>query len=426
MTGSIVGVVVLLALSFLFSMVEYGYVTITPMMLKRSDAREGIAERLRKRMAANHSMLIGVIVLGNNMANLGASFLFARIVLAAFAAVDVTLLSVVSTLVLTIVVVIFAETTPKNVGKAFPDQTTRYTAVLLYPLYVLLYPGAWVLSAISGFLTKPLLKNAKHAGYLNDSDDFRYLLKIGQEDGVIDKEEERLIYNIFDYSNTLSYEIMTPFVDVATVQRTASIAEVIRLVSDTGHSRLPVMEDGNVVGMLYAKDTLKALGEASHASLTAGDVMRQAFFAPETKKISSLLQEMQTERIQTAVLFDEYGKVSGLITVEDVLEEVFGEIRDEFDKEAPEIEEVGRDVFLMKGTVSTEKASELFGTELSGEDYDTVAGLVLSHIGRLPRVGDRIQHAGVRFAVVSVVGKRISRLRVERQPAAARLGGDEE
>jgi len=427
MTGQIVGLLVLLVLSFLFSMVEYGYVTITPMALEKTGESSALADRLRARMAASHSMLIAVVVLGNNMANLGASFLFARVVLTVFTRVDPDLLAVVSTLALTVVVVIFAESIPKSIGKAFPEQVTRATAVLLYPLYLLLYPGARALAAVSGVFTGPLLRRAKHTGYLNDSDDLRYLLKMGQKDGVIDKEEERLIYNIFDYTSTLAYEIMTPFVDVATVEKDARIADVIKAINETGHSRLPVMDDDNVVGLIYAKDTLRAIASGASPDVKASAILRQPFFAPDTKKISTLLQEMQRQRIQTAVLFDEYGVVSGLITVEDILEEVFGEIQDEYDKEAAEVENAGDDAFLIKGSVSTDKVSELFGTELSGEDYDTVAGLMLSEIGRLPRVGDRIERAGIVFTVVNVVGKRISRVRAQRAPTApAHTAVDEE
>ncbi|MCX6085073.1 MAG: hemolysin family protein [Caldiserica bacterium] len=427
MTGQLVGLIVLLLLSFLFSMVEYGYVTITPMALEKTGESPALSDRLRARMAASHAMLIGVVVLGNNLANLGASFIFARVVLTLYSRVNPDLLAVASTLVLTVVVVIFAETIPKSIGKAFPEQVTRGTAVLLYPLYLLLYPGARALAAVSGVFTGPLLRRAKHSGYLNDSDDFRYLLKMGQEDGVIDKEEERLIYNIFDYTNTLAYEIMTPFVDVTTVDKDAAISEVIKAINETGHSRLPVMDDDNVVGVIYAKDTLRAMAGGAGPGVKASGVLRQPFFAPDTKKISSLLQEMQRQRIQTAVLFDEYGAVSGLITVEDILEEVFGEIQDEYDKEAAEIENAGADAFLIKGSVSTDKASELFRTELSGEDYDTVAGLMLSEIGRLPRVGDKVERAGIVFTVVNVVGKRISRVRAERLPTApARSVEDEQ
>lgn len=426
MTGQLVGFGVLLVLSFLFSMVEYAYVSITPMAIEKAGESDSISNRLRHRMAANHSMLVAVVVLGNNAANLGASFLFARIVLQAFAKVNPDLLAVLSTLALTVFVVIFAETIPKSIGKAYPDQVTRTTAVLLYPLYVLLYPAARALAAISSVFTGPLLRQARHAGYLSDSEDFRYLLKIGQEDGVIDKEEERLIYNIFDYTNTLSYEIMTPFVDVATVENSAAIGDVIRVINESGHSRLPVMDDDNVVGLIYAKDALKAMASGTAQDARVSSIMRQPFFAPDTKKISSLLQEMQRQRIQTAVLFDEYGAVSGLITVEDILEEVFGEIQDEYDKEAAEIESVGPDAFLIKGSVPTDKASELLKAELSGEDYDTVAGLLLAEIGRLPRVGDRVERSGVAFTVVNVVGKRISRVRAEPLPPVPEHITDEE
>lgn len=427
MTGEIVGLVLLLCLSALFSMVEYGYVTLTPMALEKTEGSLGLTDRLRTRMAERHPMIIAVVVLGNNIANLGASFLFARMVLTTFTRVNPDLLALVSTIALTIVVVIFAETIPKSIGKAFPDQVTKYTAVLMYPLYLLLYPGAWLLMAVSNWFTRPLLRNSKHAGYVTDSDDLRYLLKMGQQDGVINKEEERLIYNIFDYTSTLAYEIMTPWVDVATVEKDAHIGDVIKAVNESGHSRLPVMDDDNVVGLVYAKDTLRAMASGASPDVKASAILRQPFFAPDTKKISMLLQEMQRQRIQTAVLFDEYGVVSGLITVEDILEEVFGEIQDEYDKEAAEIERSGDDAYLIKGSVSTDKVSELFGVELSGEDYDTVAGLILSEIGRLPRVGDRVERAGIIFSVVNVVGKRIARVRAERAPTGpAHTAGDEE
>ncbi|MCE5192618.1 MAG: hemolysin family protein [Candidatus Cryosericum sp.] len=423
MIGQIIGLIVLLGLSALFSMVEYGYVTMTPMALEKTEGSPGLANRLRARMAEKHAMIMAVVVLGNNIANLGASFVFARIVLTTFTGMNPDLLTLVSTVALTAVVVVFAETIPKSIGKAFPEEVTRYTAMVMYPLYLVLYPGAWLLMAISDRFTKPLLRHGTHAGYVTDSDDLRYLLKMGQQDGVINKEEERLIYNIFDYTSTLAYEIMTPFVDVATVEKDARIADVIKAINESGHSRLPVMDDDNVVGLVYAKDTLRAIASGASPDVKASAILRQPFFAPDTKKISTLLQEMQRQRIQTAVLFDEYGVVSGLITVEDILEEVFGEIQDEYDKEAAEIEHAGDDAFLIKGSVSTDKVSELFGVELSGEDYDTVAGLMLSEIGRLPRVGDRVERAGIIFTVVNVVGKRIARVRAQRAP---RTPGDEE
>jgi CBS domain containing-hemolysin-like protein len=414
MTGQIVGLIVLLLLGFLFSMLEYAYMSVTPMALERTSNSPLLRARLRARMADNRSMLLAAVVLGNDMANLGASFVFARVVLAAFAQVNPDLLTLISTIVLTIMVVIFAETIPKSIGKAFPDQVTLSTAALLYPIYVVLYPAARALAAVSDLFTRPLLKNAKHTGYLADSDDFRYLLKVGQEDGVIDKDEERLIYNIFDYSSTLAYEIMTPFVDVTTIDKDASIGEAVRAINETGHSRIPVMDDDNVVGLVYAKDALRAMAASSGTNLKASSIMRQPFFAPDTKKINSLLQEMQRQRVQTAILFDEYGAVSGIITVEDILEEVFGEIQDEYDKEAAEIEPVGQNAYLIKGSVPTDKVSELLGEDLSGEDYDTIAGFVLSEVGRLPRVGDVVERNGIRFVVVNVVGKRISRVRAER------------
>jgi len=268
-------------------MVEYGYVTMTPMALEKTEGSPGLANRLRARMAEKHAMIMAVVVLGNNIANLGASFIFARIVLTTFTGINPDLLTLVSTVALTAVVVVFAETIPKSIGRAFPEEVTRYTAMIMYPLYLVLYPGAWLLMAISDRFTKPLLRHGTHAGYVTDSDDLRYLLKMGQQDGVINKEEERLIYNIFDYTSTLAYEIMTPFVDVATVEKDARIADVIKAINESGHSRLPVMDDDNVVGLVYAKDTLRAIASGASPDVKASAVLRQPFFAPDTKKIST-------------------------------------------------------------------------------------------------------------------------------------------
>ncbi len=248
-------------------------------------------------------------------------------------------------------------------------------------------------------------------------DELKSWVETGQVDGALEKEERRMIYSIFQFGDTLAREIMVPRIDMLALDVESPLEEVVHAVSASGHSRIPIYEDtiDNIIGLLYAKDLLQCLGKDQHfTSLRA--VMRPAFFVPEAKKLDDLLTEMQSSRTHIAVIVDEYGGVAGLVTLEDILEEIIGEIRDEYDQseEQPYIR-ISEGEYLFQGHVDLDDFNELMGTEFEKDTADTLGGLMYGLIGKVPEGGEQQLLDGVLLTVEAVKGRRIAKVRAKRQ-----------
>ncbi len=230
------------------------------------------------------------------------------------------------------------------------------------------------------------------------------------------EREVRMIKGVVRLDKTIAREIMVPRVDVVAAESGVTLAELAELmVAVGGHSRIPVYRGGldHVVGIAHARDVLRILSETNGAP-TGGieSVARPPLFIPESKSLEELLNEFQQVRVHMAIVVDEYGGVSGLVTIEDLLEEIVGEIRDEFDIAEPEVEPVGENHFTMDARVSIEEVNELLSVSVEGEGFDTLGGFVYQQLGKIPSPGDRVEYDGIRIEVISTVGRRLKRLRV--------------
>jgi CBS domain containing-hemolysin-like protein len=241
------------------------------------------------------------------------------------------------------------------------------------------------------------------------------LMEIENEDGEIEDEERKMIRGVFGLEDTAVREIMTPRTDFAAVDTDATADEVVKLIIDRGFSRIPLYEKNAdaIVGIIYAKDLFRYLAEGRMPKQPR-DIARPAFFVPESKRLDDLLTDMRKQRVHMAIVVDEYGGTAGLVTIEDLLEEIVGEIEDEYDRVEQNIVRITDDEALVDGRVSIDDLNELFGTEVANEDYDTVGGCVFHHLGRVPAVGDSVGLDGVKLTVLSVDGHRVKRLRVTR------------
>ncbi len=240
--------------------------------------------------------------------------------------------------------------------------------------------------------------------------------------------ERELIDNIFDFRETVVREVMVPRLDIVAVPVTASLREALDVIVKHGHSRIPVYEGtiDNIVGILYAKDILRQVRESypDWPRTSLRDILRPPYFVPDSKRVSELLPEMQARKVHLAVVVDEYGGTAGIITIEDLIEEIVGEIQDEYDREVPEIQPIGADEYLVNARVDLEDLSEHIGVPLPDEEADTLGGLIYARLRRMPRVGEVVEVPGARFQVLSMDGRRIRlvRARVDR----AQLEADEE
>jgi len=243
----------------------------------------------------------------------------------------------------------------------------------------------------------------------------------GQPEGSLEKEERRMIYSIFQFGETLAREIMVPRIDILALEIDTPLSEAINALARSGHSRVPVYEEtiDNVVGMLYAKDLLRV--ERSEAPLSSmRELLRPAYFIPEAKKVDELLTEMQAQRVHMAIVVDEYGGVAGLVTLEDIVEEIIGEVRDEYDAgEEMLYQQVGPDEYVFQGRIDLDDFNEVMGTHLTKEAADTLGGFIYGQMGRVPAGGEQIQAEDVVLTVEQVSGRRIRKVRAKRiQPAS--------
>lgn len=244
------------------------------------------------------------------------------------------------------------------------------------------------------------------------------LVEEGQERGLIEDDTKSIIENVFDFDDTVAYEIMTHRRDMTTLEDTDPLDEVVRTAIDSGHSRIPVYHDDidNIVGMLYVKDLLKYVGAPAPADFKLRSVLRPVLFVPRTKDCRSLFGFMQKHRTQIAIVVDEYGGTEGIITLEDLIEDILGNIRDEYDDEEDEVRLIDEGRFTVDGAMSVEDVEELTGIPLSDSSSETVAGFILERLGRIPSSDEQpsVESDGLRLTALHTDDRRITEVMIEK------------
>ena len=229
----------------------------------------------------------------------------------------------------------------------------------------------------------------------------------------LEEDETQMVRSILELDKTLAREIMVPRIDIVALDATSSVTELVRTVIDAGVSRIPIYENtiDNVIGVVYAKDVLRYWGQAGDG-LSLKQIARSPHFIPETKRVDELLQEFRKKRVHMAIVVDEYGGVAGLVSLEDLMEEIVGEIEDEFDIGAPQIETVSPSEVIMDAAVSIDDLNEALSLDIQGEDFDTVGGFIFDRLGKIPIPGDEIREDGFLVSVLTTTGRRIRKVKI--------------
>jgi putative hemolysin len=331
---------------------------------------------------------------------------------------------IVATILMTLLLFVFAEVTPKTFAIQRTDRVALFVAPAIAFLGRLLGPFAKALLRLANVLMPG--KGLKEGPYITEQE-LLASAAVASEEGVIEEDEKELIHSIFEFGDTIVREVMVPRPDVIAIEDTATLHDIQALVLEHGYSRIPVFHEDldDVVGVVFAKDVLKAMHQGDgERALT--DICRPARFVPESKRVADLLREMQKEKFHQALVTDEYGSVTGIVSLEDLLEELVGEITDEYDTETPDVVEVGDGSYRVSGKTSIDDVNELLGAELPDEEWDTVAGLVLDLFGRIPLNGEETAFQGLRFMVEEVRGRRVATVLITREPEPADVGQQEE
>jgi putative hemolysin len=264
-------------------------------------------------------------------------------------------------------------------------------------------------------LAARLLGTNRRRPTLVTEEEIMTMVDAGQEGGVIEQEEKAMIYSIIQLGDTLAREIMVPRIDILAFDEHTSLDEASRMLLETGHSRAPVFSGtiDQVIGLIYAKDLLEAwVAGQQHRQIK--ELLREAYFVPEAKKVDDLLQEMQSRQVHMSIVVDEYGGTAGLVTIEDIVEEIVGEIRDEYDlmEELP-YQKLEEDAYLFNGGIDLDDVNNLLGTQLPKNTSETLGGFIYSRLGRVPTAGEVVEDSGLRLEVEQVTGRRIRKIRAE-------------
>ena len=319
----------------------------------------------------------------------------------------------------TVVLLILAEIAPKTLAAKQADRIALAVAGPIATLQRVFTPLIRFLSVIATVLVRPFGANITPRAPLVTEEQLRYLVEVGEEEGVIEEEEREMINSIFEFGDTLVREVMRPRVDIVAVPADATVNRAIGLMSEQGHSRLPVFDGSvdHVSGVVYMRDLIPVLRNGK-LDQPVSEVRRPAFFVPETKKVDELFKEMRQRKVSMAIVLDEYGGTAGLVTVEDLLEEIVGEIQDEYDFEEKPIHLIDANTAVVNARIHVDEVNALLGTKLPMDEVDTVAGLVYSVFGRVPVQGETVTLPGAELRVERTLGQRITRVRITRTAPA--------
>jgi len=322
---------------------------------------------------------------------------------------------IVATVVMTILLFVFAEVTPKTYAIQQTDRVALRLAPLIHALGRALGPPARGLLKLANVIMPG--KGLPQGPYITEQE-LRALADVASDEQQIEKEENQLIHSIFEFGDTIAREVMVPRPDIVAIEATKSLRDVQELMLRHGFSRVPVyrQELDNIVGVVHAKDVLRTMYQG-RTDVPLSEVVRKAHFVPEQKKVAELLRQMQQEKFHIALVTDEYGSVSGLVTLEDLLEELVGEITDEYDRDELHVQQVSDHEFRVNGSVPISEINELLDVELPDEEWDTVAGLMLGLLGKIPAQGEEVRYEKLTFVAERVQRRRIAQVLIRREPA---------
>ena len=364
------------------------------------------ADKIQK-LIDDPNRLLSSILIGNNLVNNAAASLTTMIA--------VSLLGGQSgvgaaTMIITIIILIFGEITPKTLVSQNAEKVSLGVAKIISGVVIISTPVVKVMNLITNGLIRILGGNPSEKAPIITEAELKTMVNVSHEEGVLEVDERRMINNVFDFGDSKAKDVMTPRTDMICVEDNITYDEIVSIFKEERFSRLPVYHESvdNIVGILYVKDIIFI--DVEHFKTT--DYMREPFFTYESKPISELFSEMRNNRIPAAIVLDEYGGTSGLVTLEDMVEEIVGDIADEYDEQEEEIEVIKEDEFVVDGSTRLEDVNEMIGLHLESEDFDTIGGYVIGILGSLPDGGEEVEENGIKIVVEEVDKNRIEKLRI--------------
>lgn len=399
-------IIICIALSAFFAGSEIAFLSLSKIRLKHLAENKNPWAIMTQNFISPPDRFLGTVVAGMNFAHITASALMTALLIP----YSGIMASVYATIILTFIMLIFGEVLPKAISRRKANTISLKLILPLRLSYYIFYPLVFILNAISSFLVKSMGKNKLSTSPFLTREEFRLLLQLTEEGGEVKTEERQMIDRILDLRDTTVREIMTPLIDVIALTENASLREAMDKVIEKGDSRIPVYRDrvDNITGIATVIDLINN----QDMDILLKEIVRKAYYVPETTQVYNLLIEMQKERIQFAIAVDEFGGSVGIITIEDIAEEIVGEIEDERYAKPSLIERLHDGSYAIDAKMRIGELNEALNINFPQEDYETIGGLLLYHLKRIPKSGDEFVIDMFQFKILEASEKRIIKLKL--------------
>ena len=404
----IIVLIILLVLSGFFSMSETALMALSKIRIRHM-VEEGVkGAKLVEKLTEDPNKLLGAILIGNNIVNILASSLATTLFVSLVGPSGVG----IATAVMTVLVLIFGEITPKSIAKQKSEQVSLKVSKPISIIVKLFKPFIGIFTFISSGFIRLLGGDTKASEPFITEEELKTMVGVSEEEGVLEDVEKEMIFNVFDFADSQAKDVMVQRVDIVAVDSEATYEEVLDVIKTEQFSRIPVYNQtiDDIVGILYVKDLIIAGQNKDGFKVT--DYMREPYYTFEFKKIKELFNEMKKTRNHISVVLDEYGGTVGIVTIEDLIEEVFGDIEDEYDDYENEIEVIKEDEYVVDGSAKLDDISELIGVNMESEEFDSVGGLIIGELGRFPENKEEVNLNNIRFVVEEVDKNRIKKVRI--------------
>ena len=398
-------------MSAYFSATETAFSTFNRIRMKNIAEKGNKRAELVLKLSENYDTLISTILIGNNIVNILASSL-ATLLFAMWIVGNEGLSTTLSTVVMTLIVLTFGEIVPKTLAKQFPEKFSMFSAPLINLLRIVLWPISIIFRGLQKFLSK-IFKNDDDKGMTEE--ELISIIEEAEEDGGLDEEEGTLIKSAIEFNDMEVSEILAPRIDITAVRSDVSKEELAKVYAESGYSRIPIYESDldNITGIVYYKDFFT---ECYHTDTPISEIVKPIIFVTKTQKINDLLKDLQEKQLHLAVVSDEYGSTAGIVTLEDIIEEIVGEIWDEHDEIVEEIKQISEKEYIVSGKANIDKLFDELDIELpEGEeesDAMTVNGWAMDILGKIAEEGDSFEALGLTVKVLKMEGRRIENLHI--------------
>jgi len=411
---SILIIVICILMIAILSSSEVAFISLNRIRLRHLIEKGNEKAKIAQRIRDQHDKLFSAVILSGN--------LFTVLATSIGTAVAITLLGedigvVVATVVMTILTVVFGELAPKTFAVTHAEKISLTLARPIELYMKAVSPVVFIFNKLSNSIIRLFGGEIKSAPQLLTEEEMKAMIKLGEEEGAIEKEEKEMLHNVFAFGDKKVTEAMVPRTEIIAIPEDAVVADALKLVAKEGYSKYPVIRENvdNIIGVLYVKDIVRRMAvEEIPPETPIKKFIRDAYYIPESKMVTALLDDMQKNKFQIAIVVDEHGGTAGLITLEDIMEEIVGGLQDEFEaiEAVKEVEIVDERTFVVSGSTGIDEINELVGVNLESDEFHTIGGFLFGLFGHLPKVGEQLRYHDLRFLILEMDGRKIEKIKI--------------